>query len=143
MNCLACEKETIENAWGNWCDFCGGVVIGQPPILFFRHVATVEGAEGRFPIVFDSSAGQYGVSWPKKIDQVRCIHCGMNTPTENTKDITGFGEFRSQKYYSSRGSLDAMLTLIWPHAKGNSLDIPTLSAAPTSTDIEKKILIPV
>lgn len=142
MDCKGCNRETVENAWGHWCDNCGGVVVGNPPKLFFRHVATVDGPGGRYPIVFDVSAGAYGVAWDRKVTLVKCIHCGQQTPSDDhRKDLTRLDELRPHGYYSKRGTLDAMLAFIQPIARGDGEDFPEISAHPNATDEEKLIIL--
>jgi hypothetical protein len=139
MNCLGCERETIETAWGNWCDPCGGVVIGQPPILFFRHVATMSGPTGHYPIVFDVSSNSYGVAWPRKTLMVTCIHCGLQTPGDDTRNgLKRLDDLRTQQFYSKRGTLDEILAWIQPIARGDGPDMPELAPAPSATEIEVK-----
>jgi hypothetical protein len=104
-------------------------------------VATVEGAGGRYPVVYDISTESYGVAWPKKVILVKCVHCGLQTPIENPKkDLTHLEDMGVPKHYSHRGSLDAMLALIQPIARGDSNDIPELIAAPSATELEKKLI---
>jgi len=142
MNCQGCKGDTVDNAWGHWCDACGGVVVGTPPRLFFRHVATVDGAGGRFPIVYDISAQAYGVAWPKIVTMIKCVHCGMQTPgSDDRKGLTKLDDSGSQNFYSKRGTLDAMLAFIQPIAKGDSEDFPEISANPNATDEEKLIVL--
>lgn len=152
MECINCKGPTIENAWGNWCDACGGVMLPGPPVpdseggvrpgpsrLFFRHVATVYGAGGRFPIVYDLSANQYAIAWLRKVEVVRCVHCGQNTPV----DRQGLGKLDDLKllgYNSARGSLDAMIAIGQPLAKGDSAELPDLAPAPTATEEERMIV---
>lgn len=154
VECINCKSQnTVENVWGNWCDACGGVMLPGslvddsdkglhpgPPRLFFRHVATVSGAGGRYPIVFDLSAGQYAIAWPRKVELVKCQHCGQNTPVERT----GLGNLDDLKligYHSARGTLDAIIAVGQPIAKGDSDELPELSAAPSSTEEERKIIL--
>lgn len=139
MRCKKCNSEVVENAWGDWCDYCGGVIVGTK--LFFRHVATVEGKGGRYPIVYDLSAETYGVAWPKKVVFVKCVYCGMQTPGDDPRDgLTRLDDLRVS-YYSKRGSLDAMLAFIEPVARGESVELPELSAAPSSTPEERKLIL--
>lgn len=149
MNCQSCGKQTVENEWGNWCDPCGGVVMNfgegtkRSTRLIFRHVATVHGAGGRFPVVFDLTANEYGVAWPKKMHNVRCVHCGKDTPVDNRSGLAVLEEMRGGHIYaSSRGSLDAMLALAQPLAMGESQEVPELSAAPSATAVEYVTLFP-
>lgn len=114
--------------------------MGQPPRLFFRHVATLEGIGGRYPIVYDLSSENYGVSWLRVIQKVRCVHCGQDTPVEERRGLAALDDIKVRNYYSQRGSLDAMLALIQPIAQGISGEVPELSVAPTATQEEKDLL---
>lgn len=145
IKCLKCRNDTQKTAWGDWCDVCGGVVLqkGQDTELFFRHVATVEGKGGRFPIVYDRSASAYGVAWPKEVIYVDCVHCGMKTPAnDDRRGLMKLDDIKSNGpgFYSQRGSLDAVLACIQPIAQGGG-DLPEISAAPTATDDEKKMVV--
>ncbi len=143
MKCVGCNDEVPETVWGNWCDKCGGVVIPGTPRarLFFRHVATVDGAGGRFPVVYDLSAEAYGVSWPKTQVMVTCVHCGSQTPGEDPRNgLTRLDDLRVPSN-SRRGTLDAMIALIQPIARGDSEDLPGISAAPSSTPEERKTVL--
>ena len=141
ISCVGCGRETIQDMWGNWCDNCGGVVIGPPPRLFFRHVATLDGAGGRYSVVYDLSSESYGVAWPKKSTMVKCTHCGQLTPGDNVRfGLLQLDEINPQ-YYSTRGTLDAVVALIQPVARGDSDELPTLSVAPSCTEEERKILL--
>lgn len=140
MNCVGCRREAVENEWGAWCDECGGVVLGNPPKLFFRHVATVEGQGGRFPIVYDISAEEYGVAWRRRVLMVKCVHCGQQTPAETRRGLTLLDDLRTTQYYSKRGPLDLMLAHIQPIAKGDSEELPAIFASPQTTEEEKKVL---
>lgn len=153
MNCLGCTRETVYNAWGEWCDSCGGVVIGdppntagaKPPRLFFRHVATVRGKGGHFPIVFDLSSDCYGVAWQRKVTLVKCIHCGLLTPSDDARHglaVLDEVHTRTQSFCSKRGSLDAMISLIQPIARDGGEEFPSIHAAPSSTEDERSLLMP-
>ena len=142
MDCQGCKREAVENLWGAWCDACGGVVVEgapkQPPKLIFRHVMTVEGAGGRYPIVYDNSAEQYGLAWEKAIDQVKCVHCHQMTPVEPP---TGrLEDIRSSRVFSKRGNLNEMIAASQPLAQGNSAEFPEKFAAPTATEEELAII---
>jgi hypothetical protein len=126
--------------WGNWCDSCGGVVLGNPPKLFFRHVAVVDGAGGRFPIVYDLSTETYGIAWPRKVVQVKCIHCAQLTPVEARKDLTNLDDIKPSGFYSKRGSLNEMIAAGQPLAQGDSSELPSLDPAPSATAEEVAII---
>lgn len=111
---------------GLWCDRCGGVMLPGPegPRLFFRHVATADGAGGRFPIVWDISMSDYMVLTKERNPR-------------GGRDIDGL---RPPHLIACHGSLDAVIAFIQPHAKGASDEWPSLTAAPTATDDEKALL---
>lgn len=136
MNCPGCTQETVHNMWGEWCDPCGGVMLGVPPILFFRHVATLSGAGGRFPIIYDKSASGYGIAWPRLVANVRCIHCGRDTPAEARKGLTNLDDIKPAGFYSTRGTLDEIIAIGQPLAKGESTELPELFVAPSATPEE-------
>lgn len=141
MNCLGCNRETIDCAWGNLCEACGGVVVGDPPRLFFRHVATVFGNNIAYLIVFDLSANAYGVAWPRKQAMVTCVHCGMKTPGDDSRSGLGrLDEMRTQQYFSKRGTLNEVLATIQPIASEEGSALPTLAPAPSATEDERKQL---
>lgn len=139
MNCIGCKQETVENMWGNWCDTCGGVVLGNPPGLFFRHVATLIGAGGRFPIVYDKSADAYGVAWVKKTIFVKCIHCGLNTPADARHGLNNLDDIKPSGFFSTRGSLNEVIAIGQPLAQGDSKELPEWALAPTATPEEAAI----
>lgn len=142
MNCLACLQETVHNAWGEWCDRCGGVVTGstKDPKLFFRHVATADGPGGRFPVVYDISSESYGVAWPKPSRETRCVHCGRLTPVDAKSGLSNLDDMRQPAFYSSRGSLDAILAIALQKARGDSIEVPEISGAFSSTPEERQIM---
>jgi len=106
-------------------------------------VATVDGVGGRFPVVYDISAEQYGVAWPKDQIMVGCRHCGQRTPGGESRYGLNLLEDAPQQsnFYSARGTLDAMLALIQPRARGGAEDIPVISVAPTATVEEQKLVL--
>lgn len=123
--CPTCNGETSElERWGPWCDTCGGVSF-KPGQLFFRHVATVYGDGGRFPIVFDVSTGDYAY-----------MHKEPNPPSDK-KDIDGF---KRPTVRVSHGSLDAVIAVSYPDVRGDSGEAH-LAAAPSATPEEKAIVL--
>lgn len=126
MTCLSCKQEGVETLWGCWCDRCGGVALDGPagPRLFFRHVATADGAGGRFPIVWDISTADYAVLLPKRNERKGRDEDGFRPPT----------------WLTAHGSLDAVIAAIQPYAQGDSEEWPVLSAAPTATEAELDLL---
>lgn len=141
MRCIGCSTETTFSEWGDWCDVCGGVMVpGTPPRLFFRHVATAKGPGGIFAVVYDVSAEAYGVAWPRKVMMTRCIHCGQQTPVDARSGLTVLDDLQHRGYHSKRGSLDAMLALVQPLARGDSQEIPELAPAPSITDEERRTI---
>lgn len=105
--------------------------MARPDFLIFRHVATVEGAGGRLPIVWDESTSDYKFRYPY-------------TPNPSKKmkraGIDGFDfAFRTPSFLSAHGSLDGVLALALPWAKGSGDEVE-LSASPTSTQEERALL---
>jgi hypothetical protein len=123
MSCVTCNRETHDNAWGPWCDVCGGVSF-KPGQVFFRHVATVYGPGGRFPIVWDTSTSDYAY-----------MHKDPNPPSLK-RDIDGF---RRPPVRVSHGSLDAMIALSYPDVAGDG-ESPTLVSAPSATPHERSLI---
>jgi len=140
MKCVRCGGETVQDQWGDWCDDCGGVAASLDKMMF-RHVATVNGAGGRFAVVYDSSTADYGVMWPREDSMVICIHCGQQTPSEVRSGLMQLDGMKPSKYYSKRGSLDAMLAFIQPIARRGSEELPELSVAPTATKQERELVL--
>ena len=52
----------------------------------------------------------------------------------------GLEKFRPPKYLTAHGSLDAILALAQPYARGDGDDPPELSMAPTATQEEASLL---
>lgn len=123
MACSNCNRDTNDTKWGPWCDPCGGVHVNGK--LFFRHVATVDGPGGRFPIVFDISTSDYAY-------MMRVV----NPPSEK-RDMDGFSR---PLLAVAHGTLDAMIALSFPDAAGDGSRQPELSAAPSSTELERAII---
>jgi len=125
--CLKCRADTIDLDYGPWCDTCGGVVVSGPdgPRLFFRHVATVYGAGGHYPVVWDPSTSDYMTLTQKA------------NPRAASRDEDGL---RPPPLVSYHGSLDAVLAQIQPHAKGESAERPSLAPAPSATPEEMSLL---
>jgi hypothetical protein len=146
MNCSGCGVEAKETWWGPWCDRCGGVMIGDPPKLFFRHVATVDGPGGRFSVVYDISTADYAVTYPRLgSTTVQCRHCGQETPVDpegERRRAASAAElgFHLPPVSTTHGSLDAVLAAIQPFARGKGDDIPELSRAPSATAEECALL---
>lgn len=111
--------------WGSWCDPCGGVYI-RPGVQLIRHVATVEGAGGRFPIVFDLSTSDYAY-----------VFKDPHTEAPVKRDMDGFHRSHLR---IAHGTLDAAIALSYPDAKGNGTEV-FLSAAPSSTHEERKLVL--
>lgn len=124
--CPTCKGETQETAFGQWCDPCGGVSF-KPGQLFFRHVATVEGPGGRFPIVWDISTSDYAY-----------MHKDHN-PESAKVDMDGFRRPRARV---SHGSLDAMIAISYSDVRGGVDGAELLlSAAPSATPEEKALVM--
>lgn len=126
MTCKNCGGAAIMNEWGPWCDACGGVPL-RPGELIFRHVATVYGPGGRFPIVFDATTSDYAF-----------MHRKLNPPS-NKRDIDGF---RRPRVRVSHGPLDAIIAVSYPDVRGEGDDAQIrIAAAPSSTELEKRIVL--
>jgi len=128
MDCVTCSGATQQTLYGDWCDTCGGVSF-KPGQLFFRHVATVDGAGGRFPIVFDLSGNDYSASYPKPPE----------APVMPMLADADLG-FRPPEVFTVRGTLDAVIAVMQPIARGDSPELPQLLAASSATDTEKILL---
>lgn len=126
MACKGCKGDTIDTWYGEWCQVCGGTAV-RPGVLIYRHVATVDGKGGRLAIVWDESTQDYAFIYPRKIN-----------PHAGSHDLDG--EFRLTKLCTAHGSLDAMLALAQPEAKGDGDEFPSLSASPFSTVAERKMM---
>jgi hypothetical protein len=146
MNCVGCNREGIETLWGCICNECGGVMVagGDGPRLIFRHVASVDGEGGRFQVVFDASAADYAVAYPRKAPMVvRCVHCGCETPTDlaGARAAAEIGMLKQPAHYVTHGTLDAVLAVIQPIARGsNGQGPPELSRSPHATEEERALL---
>lgn len=141
MRCVGCRAETLDTVWGDWCDACGGVMVpGNPPKLFFRHVATVSLEKSIYPIVYDLSSESYGVAWPKTIITVQCIHCGQHTPVDDKHGLNRLDDLALRRYNSKRGSLDAIIAFIQPIVQDGSPEMPSLAPAFSATEEEIKII---
>ena len=133
MTCPGCTAEVPNYFLGPWCDACGGIA-SRLGVLLLRHVATVDGPGGRFPIVFDASCQDYS--------------CSANMPPPGydptKRDEDGF---RPAPITTFHGTLDAVISLMQPIARGpKTLDgeappLPELSAAPSATPQEKALLV--
>ncbi len=127
LTCRGCGA-TVPDWYGvPWCDRCGGVA-KRPGVLLLRHVATADGAGGRFPIVFDRSTSDYAAHYPKPPG---------TKPTKMRGEPEGF---RAPPIYTVHGTLDACIAVIQPYAKGDGAELPSLFAAPTATEEEKALL---
>lgn len=104
--------------------------MARPGLLIFRHVATVEGAGGRLPIVWDESTSDYKFRYPY-----------TPKPSEKLRRIGIDADFKFSRpnFLSAHGSLDGVLALALPWAKGSGDEVE-LSASPTSTQEERVLL---
>lgn len=130
MKCPGCDADAKDTVLGLWCDDCGGVVIRKTESgkdLLFRHVATVDGAGGRFPIVFDYSTADYSVSYPREVKEFIKI-----------KDEW----VQSIKTFTTHGDLNFVIAVAQPYAKGVSDELPELSVAPSATKEEREVVNP-
>ena len=135
MTCVACAAEARDWFGDAWCDPCGGVMIPTAeaePHLIFRHVATVDGAEHRLPIVWDASAGHYLFRWPNKVNPRF-----LDRNPERVDDI----DFGPTPILSTFGILDVVLTQALNAARGDASDVPELSMAPSSTPEERSLAL--
>lgn len=129
MICPGCGAEGKETVLGIWCDTCGGVVIRKGPNgpeLLFRHVATLDGKGGRFPIVYDVSTGDYSMAYQREVKEFVKIR------DEWVQRV---------KTFTNHGTLDAVIALGQPHAKGDGEEMPELSVAPSATPEEKGLVL--
>lgn len=130
--CRGCKKKVPVYLLGAWCDDCGGIM-ARSGVLILRHVATVDGPGGRFPIVYDASACDYSCSFPQ----------ATLRPASKKHDEDGF---RIPHITTVRGTLDAVLALMQPivrgpkNAAGDPPPLPKLETAPTATKDETAIL---
>ena len=130
MNCVGCNREEAHDWYGDaFCDSCGGVM-ARPELLIFRHVATVDGLGGRLPIVWDESTSDYKFRYPHKPN-----------PSKKLRKHGIDQEFISRipRFLTVHGSLDGVLDIALPIAKGEGEEVE-LSAAPTSTLEERALL---
>lgn len=131
--CRGCKKKVPVYLLGAWCDDCGGIM-SRSGALILRHVATVDGPGGRFPIVYDASTHDYSCSFSRA------------TPRSASKKHDEDG-FRIPHITTLRGTLDAVLALMQPIVRGPKNDagdpppMPVLTPAPTTTAAEKALLL--
>lgn len=104
--------------------------MARPGFLIFRHVATVEGNGGRLPIVWDESTSDYKFRYPR-IEK-------PSPKMQRNIDAIDFVRRRAQ-FLTAHGSLDGVLAIALPFAKGNGDEVE-LSASPTSTAQERSLL---
>ena len=90
-----------------------------------RHVCTVDGAGCRLPIVWDESASHYKFRHPRKVNE------GWKSRT-----IDWDLEMPGSRVLTVYGSLDYVIALSRPVAKGDSEEWPQLIPAPTATPQE-------
>jgi hypothetical protein len=126
--CSGCGRECRDWFGDAWCDECGGVM-ARPGLLIFRHVATVDGKGNRLPIVWDESSSDYKFRYPYVLKPTRKL-MGIDPD---------FKRSRRDRFLTAHGTLDAILALALPHAKGDGDEVE-LSAAPTSTPEERALL---
>ncbi len=124
MNCRGCSEEAVESAYGPWCEKCGGVMYrsGEPHV---RHIATAHGEGGEFKILYDHSLASYTASI------VRLIRTWVEIK----------GEFiQAERTFTHQGTLDTMIALVQPWARGQSGEIPTITVGPGSTEDERQVV---
>lgn len=129
--CRGCGIEAKDTSLGAWCDSCGGVAIrpgkdGAKPELLFRHVCTLDGKGGRFPVVYDQSTADYAMPYDREIKEY----------------IKENDEWRQRtKTFMNHGTLDIVIALGQPLAKGNCEEVPEISVAPSATDEERGMVL--
>jgi hypothetical protein len=127
MICLKCGKAAPLTWYGVWCDRCGGHW-ARPDLLLYRHVATMDGPGGRLAIVFDASTDDYSFIYP-----------GRKNPNAGRLGIDE--DFHRSPFLTAHGTLDAMIALAQPVAKGDSEGFPELSVAPSATKEERTLAL--
>ena len=144
--CKGCGNAGGADWFGDpWCDPCGGIA-GRPGMLLMRHVATVDGKGCRLPIVWDVSQSYYKFRHPKKVNpRYEALHKEAVDEHGNLRisleDIDLNDEFPVTPVLTiSNKSLDAVIALSQPIAKGDSDEWPGLSAAPTATKSERMLM---
>lgn len=96
----------------------------RPGQFLLRHVATSDGQGGRLPICYDYSTADYCVAWEREIKQF----------------VKRAGEWKqSKRVFVDHGTLDHVL-MIASKEGADGGEAPELSAAPSATDLELKIL---
>lgn len=120
MLCRNCESEARETSYGPWCDACGGVYLrkGEP---YVRHVATAKGHGGEFPILYDHTLGGYTFSYQRLV----------RTWVQLKNDWV-----QANRTFTNSGSLDLMIAMAQPHAKGDGKELPELMAGHGATKEE-------
>jgi hypothetical protein len=88
-------------------------------------VATVDGKGGRFPIVYDLSTSDYAF-----------MH---KDPNPNAGEVD-FDGFHRPPVQVSHGSLNAVISVSYPDARGGEGEVE-ISAAPSATPEEKAIVL--
>ena len=142
--CKGCGNAAGADWFGDpWCDPCGGIA-GRPGWLLMRHVATVDGEGCRLPIVWDVSQGYYKFRHPNKVNP-RYVKAMKEAEERKKKGLEPRKlietEFSAQPILTiSHESLDAVIAMSQPIARGDSDEWPELSAAPTATKSERSLM---
>lgn len=120
MKCRSCGGDAISSSYGPWCDPCGGVYFdkGKP---YVRHVATAKGAGGEFKILFDHSLGSYVFSVQRE------VKVWVKVRNEFKQGVRTF---------THNGTLDAMIAMAQPEARGDAHDLPQLLTGTGATPEE-------
>jgi len=63
------------------------------------------------------------------------------TPGNDSRTGLAILDDMKATYFSKRGTLDAMIALSQPLAAGGTDELPVLSAAPSATEEEKKLVL--
>jgi hypothetical protein len=118
--------------------------MGTDTLLLMRHVATVDGAGGRLPIVWDVSQQHYKFRHPRETNP-RFKRMRAEAEERAKKGLPPRRQldplFAVSPVLTISGTLDAVLAMAQPIAQGESKELPNLSHAPTATDVEKAAIL--
>src|SRR6266496_1181193 len=124
MECRNCGGQARETSYGPFCDRCGGVWL-RPGEPYVRHVATAKGEGGEFPILYDHSLSEYAFSFQ------RLVRTWVQVQNDWVQTLRTF---------TKHGTLDEMIALVQPHARGTGAGIPELLTGSGATPEEILIL---
>jgi hypothetical protein len=118
--------------------------MGTKTLLLMRHVATVDGAGGRLPIVWDVSQQYYKFRHPKETNP-RFKRMKAEAEERAKKGLPPRKRldplFAVSPVLTISGTLDAVLAMAQPIAQGDSKELPNLSHAPTATEPERQQIL--